>query len=589
MGKERVISQIGDSTDGEDYEDDQHNIAILNKKYLSNPYLVSSILKDIGNQILQSPEVRDKYKKIKKQFIPAEKTSPEYKDLQKQLGNNWEKELKDLDAKLGRGWGILVNKYNPKDQKASEVVLANYYKINKTIIEKTYRQNSNYQHLPDDAERGRYYLDNVVKIRDNLNKIYQLHKLTEEYAQTQRKDIESVTFDAIQKDASLFLAKIKASKKLDKDLGKDHLYDYKHGTGRLISKTSVTMKTTQQNETLEICKGGAFKHFKTNEGTYETIGQELKKLIEGKFINEKKLREFFQSSLKCKKYSAVIQKNIAATDLIDQLKTDVELIFGIEVKRNNAALLTNAMFFDLVDKGIYKIESIADKMPMAMKGAVSASVIIDKAMGGSTYDYRDNPRGTKDAESLLKKDNEILQEWLKLKLNISRKVESLDINNKIPSLGTNDLVKKLADMKLDHIDTSKCNIRKKIQDEDIGFNVNDCKGTLRLEWNITSNKYEVKVCQIQKVSAKVFYDFILEWYGIKLPHLNKSDLITLKAAAEPEDPKEDHDYQDDFKVLAIDEGKDGSETAESFEYIQDNSENSVFVQQYYPELIGAVS
>jgi len=80
---------------------------------------------------------------------------------------------------------------------------------------------------------------------------------------------------------------------MDKDLGKNHLCDKKHGTGRLISATSITKKTTQQNETLEISTGGAFKHFKTNEGTYETIGQQLKKLIDGQFINKNMLKKFF--------------------------------------------------------------------------------------------------------------------------------------------------------------------------------------------------------------------------------------------------------------------------------------------------------
>lgn len=594
MGKERVISQIGDSTDGEDYEDDQHNIAALNKKYLSNPYIVSSILKDIGNQILQNSEVRSKYKEIKKKFIPAEKTNSKYTYLQQQLNATWDKDLKDLDAKLGRGLGILINKYDPKDRVASEVGFANYYRINNTMIEKACGTNSNYKRFSSDAERGEYYLDNKVKIKDNLDKIYKLHKLIEECTQEQRKDIETVTFDSTQNDASLFLAKIKASKKLDKDLGKNHLYDYKHGTGRLISKTSITMKTTQQNETLEICKGGAFKHFKTNEGTYKTIGEGLKKLIDKKFINEKKLKEFFQSSLKGKKCSTIIQKKIVETDLIDQLKADVELIFGIEIKRNPAALLTNAMFFDLVDSGLYKIEHIASKMPMAMKGAVLASVMIDKEMGKLTYDYRENPRGAKDAKDLLKKDKIILKDWLKCKLKINEEIEqNITAYKDFLQLGSNTTVKELQKFiknnKLDFINTESDekaainNIKTKIT-----FKLDDYEGKFILKWNGT--EYKVEVCQIHKIKANVFYDLIKEWYGIELPHLNKPDLITLKAAAEPEDPKEDHDYQDDFKVSAIDEGKEEPETAESFEYnMQDNTENSIFIQQYHPELIGAAS
>ncbi|WP_425360608.1 hypothetical protein [Candidatus Tisiphia endosymbiont of Ceraclea dissimilis] len=123
-------------------------------------------------------------------------------------------------------------------------------------------------------------------------------------------------------------------------------------------------------------------------------------------------------------HSFVKDKQLEA-DLIEQFKADIELIFGIEVKRNSASLLTNAMFFDLVDKGIYKLKQIASKMPMAMEGAVNASVIIDKDMGKSTYDYRENPRGSKEAKQLLKNDTEILQDWLSLKLDIHNKLDPL--------------------------------------------------------------------------------------------------------------------------------------------------------------------
>lgn len=581
MGKERVISQVGDSTDGEDYEDDKYNsyIAILNRKYF-NPYRVSSMLKDIGNQILQNPKVRSEYKKIKKKFIPAEKTSSEYKDLQKeyknllnlqldskkQLYGNLEECLKYSDTKLGRGWGILVNKYDPEDPTASEVGVANYYKINKTMIETACSTKPDYNNLPNDAGKGRYYLDNVVKIQDNFNTLYKLHKFIEKYTQKQRKDIEAITFDTEQKDASLFLAKIKASQKLDKDLGKNYLWDYKHGTGRAISKNVITKKTTQQDETVDFYKTGTFTHFKTNEGTYENIGQELKKLITRDFINEKELKNFFQSSLKGKVCSKTIKNRAVQTDLRDQLKIDVDLIFGIEVKRNPAALLTNAMFFDLVDKGIYKIEEIVNKMPMAMKGAVSASITIDKEIGKLRYDYRENPRGTKEAKELLEKDESILQDWLNLKLNISSKIERSDIANAISSLGMNDLVQKLADLNLGYIDTSKCNTRKKIQNEEnIDFKFDGDIVNCKLQWDTTVMKFKV-MPQIHDVKAKVFYDLILEWYGIELPYLNMSDKITLKAAAEPKDIEDNQD-EDNSKVLAIDEGKLAPET-EFSEYKQ---------------------
>ncbi len=577
----RVISQIGDSTDGEDYDELPGDVNTLPKKQdllkKMNEYKykhkykdastraeqeldlnISCILKEIGNQLLQSKEVRTEYKNIKSAFIPQ----------------NIKNQIDTLDNKLGRGWGLIVNYYDLIKNKMLEGAASDYFKINEEKIKGTCGAERDYQNLNNNAERGEYYLKKKVSIDNACKNIYKLHKTIESHTQDHRKIVEPLLVEPSLStnhptDASLFLAKIKASKKLDKDLGKNHLYDYKYGTGKVISNTAITRKTTQQNETLEICKKGAFKHFKTNEGTYSKIGEEWKKLIDGQHINANVLREFFQSSLKGVLCNSIIKKTTEKTDLIDQLKTDVELIFGIEVKRNPAALLTNAMFFDLVDAGRYKIEDIATKMPMAMQGAVSASVIIDKVMGKSIYDYRDNLRGSEEVLELVKKDESILQDWLNLELNISSKIERSDTTNAIPSLGMNDLVKKLADLKLGYIDTSKCSTRKKIQNEEnIGFRFDDCSGIVKLQWDTAVGKFKVSESQIHDVKAKVFYDLILEWYGIKLPYLNKSDKITLKAAAEPKD-LEDNQDEGNSKVLAIDEGKLAPET-ELSEYKQED-------------------
>lgn len=425
----RVISQIGDSTDGEDYDElpgvvntlrpkKQDLVKKMNEYKYKHKYKdastraeqeldlnISCILKEIGNQLLQSEEVRTEYKNIKSAFIPQ------------RIKN----QIDTLDNQLGRGWGLIVNYYDLIKNKMLEGAASDYFEINEEKIKKACGTERDYQNLNNNAERGEYYL----------------------------------------------------------------------------------------------------------------------------------------------------KKKALETDLVAQLKTDVELIFGIEVKRNPAALLTNAMFFDLVDAGQYEIEDIATKMPMAMKNAVSASVIIDKVMGKLTYDYRDNLRGSEEVLELVKKDESILQDWLNLKLNISSKIERSDTTNAIPNLGMNDLVKKLADLKLGHIDTSKCNTRKKIQNEEnIGFNFDDCSGIVKLQWNTAVGKFKVSEPQIHHVKAKVFYDLILEWYGIKLPYLNKSDKIILKAAAEPKD-LEDNQDEGNSKVLAIDEGKLAPET-ELSEYKQED-------------------
>lgn len=369
-----------------------------------------------------------------------------------------------------------------------------------------------------------------------------------------------------QVDASLFLAAVKASKKLDKDLGKNHLCDKKHGTGRLISATSITKKTIQQNETLEISTGGAFKHFKTNEGTYETIGQQLKKLIDGQFINKHMLKKFFQFSLKGKECPEIVIQNTTktlqwdttSTNLIDQLRTDIELMFGIEVKRNPAALLTNAMFFDLVDKGIYKIQDIADKMPMAIKGAVPASVIIDIQMGESTYDYRydyeDAPKGYKEVRNLASKDEAILQDWLKYKLQ-----ETLD--EKVINIQSDPTIQELTNcfqnLNINVVGLGRTQLK---ENEYMVLNSSDNKFSGgKVQWSNNKSHIKCTLDKVNKIEAKVFYNLIKDWYGIELSCLNKDDSILLKAAAEPKDPTLDRDeYQSSFKILASDTASEGA-------------------------------
>lgn len=51
----------------------------------------------------------------------------------------------------------------------------------------------------------------------------------------------------------------------------------------------------------------------------------------------------------------------------------VYLLFSLEVNRNPSALLTNAIFFELVLKGEFSLDDMPKKMPMAMKGAVAVS------------------------------------------------------------------------------------------------------------------------------------------------------------------------------------------------------------------------
>ncbi|MCC8483829.1 MAG: hypothetical protein LN561_04715 [Rickettsia endosymbiont of Labidopullus appendiculatus] len=582
----REISTIGDSTDGEDYElpedilqSKKHNIVAKMNEYqykheykykdASNKLIpgitdinVSCMLKEIGNQLLQHENVRAKYKGIKSQLIPSQE----------------QKRYNDLDELLGRGWGLIVKYYSPKNNQMTKAAADYYYKINKEKIHQACSNDVDYQNLNYDYKKGEYYLQHKVDIQKRFEEIYNLNKALD--IQKQREITEYLPISE-QVDASLFLAAVKASKKLDKDLGKNHLCDNNHGTGRLISTTSLTRKTTQQNETLEISTGGAFKHFKTNEGTYETIGQQLKQLIDKQFIKKNILKQFFQFSLKGKECSEIVIQDTTKTlqwdttkeDLIDQLKADVELMFGIEVKRNPAALLTNAMFFDLVDNGIYKVEEMVDKlskdkktivsvgkMPMAIKGAVPASVIIDIQMGESTYDYRydyeDAPKGYKEVRNLASKDEAILQDWLKYKLQETLDQKVIDIQSD-PTIQELTCCFQNMNIKVEGVGST----RLKKNGDPMALNSSDNKFSGgQVQWNNDKSHIKSTIGKVNKIEAKVFFNLIKDWYGIELSCLNKDDFILLKAAAEPKPTLDrDDDYQGgSVKLPATDEASEGT-------------------------------
>lgn len=216
------------------------------------------------------------------------------------------------------------------------------------------------------------------------------------------------------------------------------------------------------------------------------------------------------------------------------------------------------MFFDLVDKGIYKIQDIADKMPMAMQGAVPASVIIDIQMGESTYDYRydyeDAPKGYKDVRNLASKDEAILHDWLKYKLQ-----ETLD--EKVKNIKSDPTVQELTNyfqnlnIKVEGLGRTKLK-----KNEHMVLNSNDNRfSNGKIQWSDNKSHIKCTLDKVNKIEAKVFYNLIKDWYGIELSYLNKDDLILLKAAAEPQDPTLDRDdYQSSFKLPDSDTASEGA-------------------------------
>ena len=266
------------------------------------------------------------------------------------------------------------------------------------------------------------------------------------------------------------------------------------------------------------------------EGTYSDIGSRLKGYIDNKFIDPSKLKSFFHFLLKNQNVSSaglILDKDLEIK-LTNQFETLGKLIFGVEIKRNPAALLTNAMFFDLVDQGVYKIEDIDKKMPMSMKdGAVPGSVTIDKKVSGyltslSAYDYRNKEEKSK-AEEVVIRDNSILKDWLlyKLRIKIHDLIKDLNADSTIEEL--NFIITNIGDKK------------EKIHNKEIIFTQDGNNFSLTLRWQKkgTTEKFHIHSCSVQYIDSKILSDIIKDWYGIQIPYLQ--GVIILQAAGEKKD------------------------------------------------------
>ncbi len=111
-------------------------------------------------------------------------------------------------------------------------------------------------------------------------------------------------------------------------------------------------------------------------------------------------------------YRAIVTKNKAHSKTIESLKN----LSQVEAIRNPSALLTNAMFFDLVEQGSLNIEELPNKMPMAMEGAVPSAIKLEQTLkehqsSRMVYDYRDIAANAAPATLAIKNDN-ILFQWL---------------------------------------------------------------------------------------------------------------------------------------------------------------------------------
>ena len=102
-------------------------------------------------------------------------------------------------------------------------------------------------------------------------------------------------------------------------------------------------------------------------GNYSNISKMLLKAQETLKLTDQELIKTFQDILKGQN---LYNKHKTTPDAIKALYDITYLLFSCEANRNPEALISNAIFLELVEQGKYTINQMTDHLPMAMSGAI---------------------------------------------------------------------------------------------------------------------------------------------------------------------------------------------------------------------------
>lgn len=496
-----------------------------------NNISTSCNLKEIGNRILQHHLVVRSYNIIRGKVYKLQVPIPK------------EEEYNRLQAALLYGWGIVVDNCFNKEID-SDLSLNKYYIINQAHIDDINNQCPLCPAFGTAHARAAHYLSIHVNMDDVRQASVVNHQIVlNALSNTQNLAIKLNNRDN-QDSARTFLAKIKLSLEVERDWAKVMLFYYNNEVQSRLNNTVLTEINIQENETLKLYTSGAFMHYKMGYGNYDDIAR----MLETQYLNQGVTVVQLVNAFKVILRSSTPQITELQNDQIsiDRIKPIVELMFFTEVKRNSAALLTNAMFWDLVAEGVYQVTDIEQKMPVAMQRAVIASITIDKMMGVNRYDYRADSK-TLRAEELNIKDGKLILDWF-LQRNLENIIRTMNIGNTVNDL--DELVPDFVDEDfVNEHGNDLCTVTIPFAVARLGQIVMHAEGTIILQAINNSIQYTIGELRVDKIA---FFDIIDRWYGLQIPDYNEPTVIVLKAAAEPQDPDEDPRDQYGSKVLAND-------------------------------------
>jgi hypothetical protein len=151
-------------------------------------------------------------------------------------------------------------------------------------------------------------------------------------------------------------------------------------------------------------------------GTYQNISERLLIAQSRLELTNEELIGSFKSILRGKNLFQEKEKYQYHHDSVKTMYDLVYLLFSCETNRNPSALISNAIFLELVKNDVYKIENMVTHMPMAMKGAIQVGRhyhdIVHNEDTKKVNDYGIG-KGTKheDKEEFARRESNLLEKY----------------------------------------------------------------------------------------------------------------------------------------------------------------------------------
>lgn len=154
------------------------------------------------------------------------------------------------------------------------------------------------------------------------------------------------------------LSKFMLLKKGSKDVMTEVRFEFKDKSGKVCTDYIISDITLSS-------LGKASTEIK-NLGSYENIQNILEKIKLDLNLTNKMLVKIMRDMLNSTENSLSDE----SYDSIHALYSIVYLLFSCEPNRNPSSLISNIIFLELLEKGVYEISDISSKMPMAIKRAI---------------------------------------------------------------------------------------------------------------------------------------------------------------------------------------------------------------------------